>query len=167
MTEQSQAFEAVDVTEKMSHDSSAPVESPMPYVAPMPAYSTPALELKPKKVKKGVPGITGFGFTAALLSLFLSIFYKVAFDQYLFYDGAREFLLQYYYYATIAIGSASALFAILGLILTPIGVHLSRRRQSDGRALGVSGILIALVAILIFAAVTVSHIMLFSWLFPS
>lgn len=167
MTEQSQTFEAVDVIEEIKHDSPAQVESPMPYVAPMPAYPPPAVELKPKKVKKGVPGITGFGFTAALLSLFLSAFYKEAFDHYLFYDGAKEFLLQYYYYTTIVLGSVSALLAILGLILTPVGVHLSRRRQSDGRALGISGILIALVALLIIAAVTVTHIMLFGWLFPS
>ena len=166
MTEPSQPFETIESTEAMKTDPPVQTEPAVPYAAPLPAYAPAYAEPKPKKVKTGVPGLTGFGFTAALLSLFLMPFYKEAFDQYLFYEGAKEFLLNYYYYATISIGSVSALLALLGLVLTPIGVHLSRRRQSDGRALGIAGTLIALVALIFIAAVTVSHIMLFGWLFP-
>lgn len=121
---------------------------------------------KPPKIKRGIPGITGFGFTASLLSLFLLPFYKDAFESYLLYEGAKEILLHYYYYATIALGSGGILLALFGLILTPVGVHLSKRREGNGRALGVSGILIALVALILFAAVTVTHVTLYSWLYP-
>ena len=120
----------------------------------------------PPKINKGVPGMTGFGFTSALLSLFLLPLYKDAFEAYLLYEGAKEVLLHYYYYATIALGSGGILLALFGLILTPVGIYLSKRREGNGRALGVSGLLIALVALILFAAVTVTHVTLYSWLYP-
>ena len=134
----------------------------------MPAHQPPATYIfeKPKKIYKGIPGITGFGFTSALLSLFLLFFYKEAFGSYLLYEGSKEVLLHYYYYATLVFGSASALFALFGLILTPMGIHLSKRRETEGRALGVAGVLISLVSIILIAAVTVSHILLYGQLFP-
>ena len=138
-------------------------------VAQAPAPPAPASPAPPKvkKPKKGVPGITGFGFTSALLSLFLMLFYKEAFDSYLLCDGTNRILLHYHYYATIVLGGSSALLALFGLILSPFGVHLSRRRESDGRALGISAILIALVALLLIAGVTVSHVLLHGWFFPN
>ncbi|HZK29162.1 MAG TPA: hypothetical protein VFD19_02975 [Clostridia bacterium] len=137
--------------------------------AAAPAYQPPApfvLE-KPKKIFKGIPGITGFGFTSALLSLFFLSFYKEAFSNYLLYEGAQEIVLRYYYYATLVWGGMSALFALFGLILTPFGSRLSKRRGTEGRALGVAGVLISLVAIILMAAVTVSHWLLYSHLFPN
>ncbi len=132
----------------------------IPYPAP-PAYE------KPRKVKKGIPGITGFGFTSALLALFLVPMYKDAFTSYLLYEGANQALLNYHYYASIALGSAGALFALLGAIFSPIGAYLSGSRERDGRALGVAGVLIAFVALILIAAITVSHVMLNGQLFPN
>lgn len=137
---------------------SGPAGQAYPFAQPM---TVPA-----PKIKKGVPGITGFGFTSALLSLFLLPFYKEAFENYLLYDGVQAILLHYYYYATIALGSLGILFALFGLVLTPVGIHMSKRRENNGRALGVSGLLIALVALILYAAVTVAHVTLYSWLFP-
>ncbi len=137
---------------------SGPASQAYPFAPPM---TMPA-----PKIKTGVPGITGFGFTSALLSLFLLPFYKDAFENYLLYDGVQAILLHYYYYATIALGSLGILFALFGLVLTPVGIHMSRRRENNGRALGISGLLIALVALILFAAVTVAHVTLYSWLFP-
>ncbi len=132
-------------------------------VAPAPAPLAPP---KQGKIKRGVPGITGFGFTSALLSLLLLIFYKEAFDNYLLYDGTNRILLHYYYYATIVLGAGSGLLALFGLILSPFGIHLSRRRESDGRALGIGALLISLVALLLIVAITVSHVLLYGLLFP-
>ncbi len=142
-----------------------PVQQPIQYAVPMPAPQ-PAPPKKEKKARIGVPGITGFGFTSSLLALFLLPLFKEAFSSYLFYDGSVEFLLRYYYYAAIGLGGASALFALLGFILTPIGVHISRRRQRDGAALGVAGILIAIVALLLIVGVTLSHSILYNNLYP-
>ncbi|MFA5585089.1 MAG: hypothetical protein WDA02_00875 [Saccharofermentanales bacterium] len=141
-----------------------PVQEPYQYAVPMPA--PPASPKKEKKARIGVPGITGFGFTSSLLALFLLPLFKEAFSNYIFYDGSVEFLLRYYYYAAIGLGGASALFALLGFILTPIGVHISRRRQRDGAALGVAGILIAIVALLLIVGVTLSHSILYNNLYP-
>jgi len=141
-------------------------QPPVQYVPSVPAQA-PAIRTKQKKVRIGVPGITGFGFTLSMLSLFLLPFYKEAFTNYLTYDGGKDFFLHYYYYATMALGGSSALFALLGLVLTPVGIHISRRHQRDGASLGVSGVLIALVAIILIAAVTASHVMLYGMIYPN
>ena len=148
--------------------SPAPAQVPEPPVQAVPAVAVqpPALQEKQKKARIGVPGVTAFGFTLSMLSLFLVPFYKEAFTNYLTYEGARELFLHYYFYATIGLGSGSALFALLGLILTPVGIHLSRRHKRDGASLGVSGVLIAIVAIILIAAVTASHLMLYGMIYP-
>ena len=142
-----------------------PPLQPVQATPPVPVQA-PEVREKQKKTRIGVPCVTGFGFTLSLLSLFLVPFYKEAFENYLTYEGAKEFLLHYYYYATLALGGSSALFALLGLILTPFGIHFSRRQQRDGASLGVSGVLIAIVAILLIVAVTVPHVMLYGMLYP-
>ncbi len=130
--------------------------APLPYAPPVPA-----------KVRKGVPGATAFGFTSALLSLFLFPLFKEAFSNYLLYEGTVEALLRYYYYASWVFGGASALFGLLGLVLTPIGGFCSKRRQSEGRGLAVAGTLIAFVALILTAGIAVSHYWLFTEIFPS
>ncbi len=166
MTEQTQTTDELRLNgnpPSFKVDPAPPAPEPhQPSMAPMPVQ--PAV--RHKKARVGVPGITGLGFTFALLSLFLLPFYKEAFANYLTYEGAREFFIYYYYYATIGLGSGSALFALLGLILTPVGIHISRRRARDGAALGVAGVLIAIVAIILIAAVTASHVMLYGLLYP-
>lgn len=155
-----------------------PMQEPMPVqpmaepparpvqFTPPPVPHAPPVTVKQKKTRVGVPGITGLGFTLSLLSLFLIPLYKEAFADYIAYEGVKEFFILYYYYATISLGGTSALFALLGLVLTPFGIHISRRRQRDGAALGVSGVLIAIVALILIAVVTASHVMLYGMIYP-
>lgn len=155
--------------QNLTPDLEYPVDPPVIPVqaAPPPPPVQAVVEVKQKKPRIGVPGITGFGFTLSLLSLFLVPFYKEAFTNYLTYDASIEVLLHYYYYATMVLGGTSALFALLGLILTPFGIHISRRHQRDGASLGVSAVLIAIVAIILIVAVTVPHLMLYGFLYPN
>ncbi len=151
-----------------------PPESPAAVPAtPSPYFGTPVRAESPiapaasAKIKRGVPGLTAFGFTLALLSLFLVPFFKDAFEGYLFYDGTESVVLQYYFYATWILGAVSGLFALIAFILTPFGGSVSKRQQRDGRGLAVAGTLIAFVALLLTVGVAVSHYLLFMQIYPS
>lgn len=132
------------------------------YTQPVPAAEPPK-----KKVRQGVPGSTAFGFTSSLLSLFLVPFFKEAFTNYLTYAGNSQLALYTHYYSTMALGIAGAVFALLGLICSPIGMRRSKVDDRDGRGLGVAGMLIAVVAIILLAAVFVPHFLLYREMFLS
>lgn len=161
------AYAARPETEAAYASSSIPAVQPVqpravpPYyggvgVPARPEAPPPAAPAKPVKVKRGVPVVTALGFMFALLSLFFIPLFKEAMTNYLLYDGMPEEVLQYYHYAIWVLGGIVGLFAILGLILSPIGGSISKRRQREGRGLAVAGTMIALVALLFAGAVGVS-----------